>query len=44
MLEVYRNRTNEPELINSWKIEEVLLRRPKSAENYEKGSKKSGIL
>lgn len=44
MLEVYRNRTNEPELINSWKIEEVLHKRPKSAENYEKGSKKGGIL
>lgn len=44
MLEVYRNRTNEPVLINSWKIEEVLLRRPKSAESYENGGKKSGIL
>ncbi|MDD2745200.1 MAG: hypothetical protein PHU93_01560 [Candidatus Gracilibacteria bacterium] len=44
MLEIYRNRVNGPEQINSWKISEILLKRPKSALNYEAGSEKSGIL
>lgn len=44
MLEIYRNRVNGPEQINSWKISEILLKRPKSTLNYEAGSEKSGIL